>query len=55
MNAYIALFLYAVIKQEKFRFSYERKWSENSVMKSSIIKLPVTEKNNLIGISWSNT
>ena len=44
MNAYIALFLSTVIKQEKFRFSYGRKWSVNSVMKSSIIKLPVTDK-----------
>lgn len=43
MNMFIALFLATVIKQEKFRYSYGRKWSVNSVMKSSVIKLPITE------------
>lgn len=40
LNVYIALFLVTIIKQEKFRFSYGRKWAVNSVMRRSCIKLP---------------
>lgn len=45
LNVYIALFLAAVIKQEKFRFSYGRKWAVKSVMESSVIKLPANNEN----------
>lgn len=38
-NKYIALFLCAVLRQEKYRYSYGRKWVLES-MKSTIIKLP---------------
>ena len=40
MNPAIALFIGALIKQERYRFSYGRKWPLNR-MKSSKIKLPV--------------
>lgn len=42
MNKYIAMFLITLIRQEKFRYNYGLKWSVNSRMKESIIKLPVT-------------
>lgn len=42
LNKYIAMFLIALIKQEKFRYNYGLKWSVESRMKKSIIKLPVT-------------
>jgi hypothetical protein len=38
-NKYIALFVCAVLRQEKYRYSYGRKWVLDS-MKSTIIKLP---------------
>lgn len=38
-NKYIALFICAVLRQEKYRYSYGRKWVLDS-MKSTIIKLP---------------
>lgn len=38
-NKYIALFICAVLRQEKYRYSYGRKWALES-MKSTIIKLP---------------
>lgn len=41
MNGYIGLFLATVIKLEKYRFNYGRKW-HLSRMNSSTIKLPVT-------------
>lgn len=41
MNSYIAMFLITLIKKEKFRFSYGRKWGLER-MKNSIIRLPVT-------------
>jgi Type I restriction modification DNA specificity domain len=40
MNSYIALFLCTLIRKEKYRFSYGRKWGI-SRMKKSKIKLPV--------------
>lgn len=40
VNIYIAMFLITVIKLEKFRWSYWRKWRIER-MKESIIKLPV--------------
>lgn len=39
MNKYIALFIITVIKANKYRFSYGRKWTIEK-MKDSIIKLP---------------
>jgi Type I restriction modification DNA specificity domain len=42
-NKYIALFIIPIIKKEKYRFNYGRKW-ESSRMKQSIIKLPVNSK-----------
>lgn len=41
VNPYNALFITSVIKQEKYRFSYGRKWTVESSMKKSVIKLPV--------------
>lgn len=38
-SKYIALFMCAVLRQEKYRYSYGRKWVLES-MKSTIIKLP---------------
>lgn len=40
MNQYIALFIISLIKQEKYRFNYGRKWHMER-MKASEIKLPV--------------
>lgn len=45
MNTYIALFLVTLIRREKYRFSYGRKWGIER-MKSSKIKLPVTSDGN---------
>ncbi len=39
MNKFIALFIITVIKENKYRFSYGRKWTMEK-MKDSIIKLP---------------
>ena len=38
-NKYIALFVCTVLRQEKYRYSYGRKWVLDN-MKSSVIKLP---------------
>ena len=43
LNKYIAMFLITIIKLEKFRFNYGRKW-ETDRMNESQIKLPVDEK-----------
>jgi Type I restriction modification DNA specificity domain len=40
MNKYIAFFLIALIRQEKYRFNYGRKWGLGR-MNDSVIKLPV--------------
>lgn len=37
----VAIFLITLIRQEKFRYNYGLKWSVNSRLLSSIIKLPV--------------
>lgn len=42
MNKYIAMFLITVIKANKYRFGYGRKWTVEK-MKETVIKLPVTE------------
>ncbi|GMA49280.1 hypothetical protein GCM10025857_06370 [Alicyclobacillus contaminans] len=42
LNPFIAMFLITVIKLEKYRFNYGRKWHVER-MKSSMIKLPVIE------------
>lgn len=41
MNPYVAMFICALIRAEKFRFSYGRKWHLVR-MKESIIRLPAT-------------
>lgn len=41
LNPYIAFFLIALVKKEKFRYNYGLKWSLNSRMLRSVIKLPV--------------
>ena len=50
MTPYNALFVATVIMKEKFRFSYGRKWTVESSMKKSVIKLPIQcdEKGNPI-------
>lgn len=40
LNPYIAMFICALIRQEKFRFSYGRKWHLGR-MNQSVIRLPV--------------
>jgi len=45
MNKYIAFFLVTVIRLEKFRFNYGRKW-ETERMKESKMKLPIDTKGN---------
>ncbi|MDI9364972.1 MAG: restriction endonuclease subunit S [Flavobacterium sp.] len=42
-NKYIAMFIIPIIKKEKYRFNYGRKW-ESSRMRESTIKLPVNKK-----------
>ena len=42
LNKYIALFICAVLRQEKYRYSYGRKWVLES-MRSTIIKLPTKD------------
>lgn len=42
LNKYIAFFLITLIQKEKYRFNYGLKWSVNSRMLLSTIKLPVT-------------
>ena len=41
MTPCIALFIATIIMKEKYRFSYGRKWTVESSLKKSIIKLPV--------------
>ncbi|MFN7835126.1 MAG: restriction endonuclease subunit S [Burkholderiaceae bacterium] len=43
LNVYIALFLTTLIRQEKYRFGYGRKWGIER-MKISTIRLPITEQ-----------
>lgn len=42
MNPYIAFFIIAIIKKEKYRFNYGRKWHSER-MRASLIKLPVNK------------
>lgn len=44
LNPYLALFLITLIRKEKFRYNYGLKWSVESRMKKSVIKLPVDSK-----------
>ncbi|MBN2396396.1 MAG: restriction endonuclease subunit S [Candidatus Atribacteria bacterium] len=46
LNPYIGLFITTVIRKEKFRFNYGRKWHVDR-MKTSIIKLPIMPDGNL--------
>lgn len=46
LNEKIAFFLETVIRQEKFKFSYGRKWSVDSKMKNSLIKLHADDGGN---------
>lgn len=39
LNQYIAMFLCAIIYNERYRFNYGRKWDKNSML-NSVIKLP---------------
>lgn len=43
INAFIAIFLKVIIEQERFRYNYNRKWS-NELILNTTIKLPI--KNN---------
>lgn len=43
LNRYSALFICALIKQERFRFNYGRKWHVGRMVES-LIKLPVTDQ-----------
>ncbi len=44
LNKYIALFICTVLRQEKYRYSYGRKWVLEN-MRSTIIKLPAKDDN----------
>lgn len=46
LNKYIGLFLATIIKKEKYRFCYGRKWS-NEKMKNSRIRLPIDNNGDL--------
>jgi hypothetical protein len=41
LNKYIALFIATVIKANRYKFSYGRKWTLDK-MKASLVKLPAT-------------
>ena len=43
MNIHIAFFLIPLIRKEKYRYSYGRKWGIGR-MNESLIKLPVNKK-----------
>lgn len=45
MNIYIAMFLVTLIKMERYRFSYGRKWHKER-MEKSIINLPIDQHGN---------
>ena len=45
MSQYIALFIISIVKMEKYRFNYGRKWNLER-MNESLIKLPVDKKGN---------
>jgi hypothetical protein len=40
LNPYLAMFLIAVLRREAFRFNYGYKWSVDSRMKKTLIRLP---------------
>lgn len=42
LNPFIAMFLITIIRKEKYRFNYGRKWHKERMEKSTI-KLPITE------------
>lgn len=44
LNPYIAMFLCAIIRQEKFRYNYGRKWHLDR-MNETVMRLPVTTAN----------
>jgi hypothetical protein len=44
LNQYVGMFLCALIRQEKFRFNYGRKWHLER-MNEAVIRLPVTSAN----------
>ena len=46
LNKYIALFIVAIIKNEKYRYNYGRKWHMER-MEESVIKLPVCKSGEL--------
>lgn len=45
VNKYVAFFLVTLIRMEKYRYSYGRKWGIER-MRESLIKLPIDEKGN---------
>lgn len=45
LNQYVAMFLISLIKKEKYRYNYGRKWGIGR-MNNTIIKLPVTDADN---------
>ena len=46
MNKYIAMFIITIIRNEKYRFNYGRKWHKER-MDMSILKLPVTKNDKI--------
>ena len=45
INKYVAFFLVALIRMEKYRYSYGRKWGIER-MNESLIKLPIDKSGN---------
>ena len=43
LNKYVALFIATVIKANRYKFSYGRKWTMKK-MKKSVVKLPINGK-----------
>jgi hypothetical protein len=52
-NKYIAMFLLPIIRKEKFKFNYGRKW-ETDKMKKSLIKLPANHSEEIDVVFMEN-
>jgi len=43
INAFVGMFISTLIKQDRYRFNYGRKWHKER-MENSMIKLPITDQ-----------
>ncbi|EPG4007372.1 restriction endonuclease subunit S [Providencia stuartii] len=53
-NKYNALFICTILRQEKFKYNYGRKWAVNSKLKQTKIKLPINHSEDIDWIFMSN-